>query len=159
MEPTASIRDLAPSKAPTLPPMGILTDFYAAPRALADGILDGTKTKGFPKFACKGLDPVKLESLEVIAAKLAKAKGKRGETDMLTDEAAEQWVLLVSPRLVGLLAKEPDVDALVEAWMKTPELRADKWTAKAATAVVEGLMKLAVAATKEKCDVLLWMSL
>jgi len=138
--------------------MGILTDFYVAPRSAADAILRG-KTAKLKRFEAKRIDPVKLASLEKVAAEALGGKGSPGETVLLTDEDAEQWVFLVSPSLVALLARAgAKTAAIAKSWAATPD-KSERWTAATAKQVLASLIALAVDATKTKRDLLLRMSL
>ena len=139
--------------------MGILTDFYAAPRASAEKILAGKAAK-LPKVTSKGIDEVKLTSLDAIARKQLSAKGKPGEATLLTDQDAEQWVFLVSPALVALLARAgAKAGAIAKAWAATEEMKRDGWSPAETKELVDQLVALAATATKTKVDMLLWMSL
>jgi hypothetical protein len=141
--------------------MGLLTDFFVAPRAKANQILDGSGTKGVRSVQLKGLDPVKLASLETILAKQQKRKSsKPGDLPMLTDEAAEQWMFLVPPSLVELLANVgKDAKTVATAWAKTPELKADHWSESVAARTIAELGALAAEAIAKKSDLLLRMSM
>jgi hypothetical protein len=139
--------------------MGLLTDFFVAPRALAGTLLDGSKTEGLPQLLLKGLDPVKLETLRAALAKHRRRKLKKEDLTLMTDEAAEQWVFLVPSSLVELLVEVGDQSAAVAAaWIKTDELKADRWTASVAAEIIAQLAALAAEAKAQKQDLLLRMS-
>jgi hypothetical protein len=139
--------------------MGILTDFYVASRSEADAILAG-KTAKLKKLESKSIDEVKLASLEKIAAKTFGKKVKAGDTKLLTDQENEQWVFLVSPSLVDLLAKAgEDTAAIAKAWAATEELKKDGWRLADVKKLVDALVVIAADAKKAKKDLLLWMSL
>jgi hypothetical protein len=61
-----------------------------------------------------------LESLEALLK-------SEGETTILTDQDAEQWVFLVSRSLVALLAKLEKVDPVAKKW--APDFKVDGWNA------------------------------
>jgi hypothetical protein len=135
--------------------MGILTDFYVAPRSAASDILAG-KTAKLKKLEGKEVDTLKLESLEKVVAKTLKAKVKAGNSKLLTDEDGEQWVFLVSPSLVDLLTKAGDkTAAIAKAW--APEL--EGWKQSDVKKLVDSLVVLAADAKKSGKDLLLWVSL
>ncbi|HEV7558365.1 MAG TPA: hypothetical protein VGO00_23005 [Kofleriaceae bacterium] len=136
--------------------MALITDFYVAPASEASKILDGTGTKNRSSYLTKSLDTVKLESLEKI---LAKRGSKLGGTKIVTDQEAEQWVFVVSPSLVALLAKLSDVDAVAKKWAATPELKADGFTVALAKQAIRKLATLAAEAATAKQQLLLMMSL
>jgi hypothetical protein len=139
--------------------MGILTDFYVASRSQADDVLAG-KTAKLKKLEGKSIDEVKLASLEKITAKTLGAKVKAGDTELLTDQEGEQWVFLVSPSLVDLLAKAgKDTAAIAKAWAATEELKNDGWRLADVKKLVDALVLLAADAKKSNKDLLLWMSL
>jgi hypothetical protein len=144
----------------TVAAMGLITDFYVAPRSAAQAILDGAQAQSFEVLQAKALDPVKLETLEEILIETLGTQGPPGETVMLTDEAAEAWVLLVSPSLVTLLAQAMGVVADVAArWAKTDEIDADESELPDVQSTVESLCAMAGKATAAKSDLLLHMSL
>jgi hypothetical protein len=130
----------------------VLTDFFVASASSAAKLLSGVGTKKLSRYETKGIDPTKLESLE----RLLKSEG---ETTMLTDEDAEQWVFLVSPSLVALLAKLDKVEPVAKKWAATAELKADRWTVEQAKKAISALVALAIEATAKKQDLLLRMSL
>lgn len=141
------------------PVMGILSDFYVAPRSAAQDVLAGNTSK-LKKLEGKSIDGVKLASLEKITAKTLGAKAKAGDTELLTDEEAEQWVFLVSPSLIPLLAKAgAKTAAIAKAWAATAEMKADGFTPGTAKKFLDDLVALAGIATKAKKDLLLKMSL
>jgi hypothetical protein len=140
--------------------MALLTDFYVAGRHEAASILDGTGIPGRPAARLKGLDPVKLSSLHRILAKHLGAEAGSIDATLLTDEAAEQWVLLVPEALVTLLAQSGTVqDAAAEEWTHTDELKADHWTVGTARTALGELAALATNARAVGSDVLMRMSL
>jgi hypothetical protein len=148
----------------------VLTDFFVASASSAAKLLSGVGTKKLSRYETKGIDPTKLESLE----RLLKSEG---ETTVLTDEDAEQWVFLVSPSLVALLAKLDKVEprstrekpsqmllralwrTVAKKWAATAELKADRWTVEQAKKAISALVALAIEATAKKQDLLLRMSL
>jgi hypothetical protein len=130
--------------------MAVLTDFFVAPASSAAKLLAGVGTKKLSHYETKSIDPSRLESLE----RLLKSEG---ETTILTDQDAEQWVFLVSPTLVALLAKLKKVDPVAKKW--APELKADGWTVAEAKQAISALVALAIEATAKKQDLLLRMSL
>ncbi|HEY2365781.1 MAG TPA: hypothetical protein VGH87_05310 [Polyangiaceae bacterium] len=139
--------------------MGMLTDFYVAPRSAAKDILAGKAAK-LKKLESKSIDEVKLASLEKITAKALGAKVKAGESKLLTDEDGEQWVFLVSPSLVDLLVKAGDETAsIAKAWAATEEAKRDGWRAADVKKLVDRLVELAADAKKSGKDLLLFMSL
>ena len=136
--------------------MALITDFYVAPASAAAKILDGTGTNKRSSYQTKSIDPLKLEMLENI---LAKRGAKIGDTAVVTDQDAEQWVAVVSPTLVALLAKLSDVDAAAKKWAAMPEMKADGVPLKRVKETLVKLVELAVEAATTKQQLLLLMSL
>jgi len=130
--------------------MALLTDFYVAPKSSAAKVLAGVGTKKLSRYETKCIDPTRLESLE----RLLKSEG---ETTILTAQDAEQWVFLVSPTLVALLAKLEKIDPVAKKW--APEFKADGWTVAQTKKAITALIALAIEATAKKQDLLLSMSL
>jgi len=130
--------------------MALITDFYVAPASSAAKVLAGVGTKKLSRYETKGILDTKLEALERLL------KGD-GETTLLTDQDAEQWVFRVSPSLVALLAKLKTVDPVAKKWAL--EFKADGWTVAQTKKALSALVKLAIEATATKQDLLLSMSL
>lgn len=140
--------------------MGLLTDFYVAPRAHANGILDGSKRKGAPGVEYKRVDTVKLDSLgRILAAELGREATKL-RFEMLTAEEADHWVFVVPAELVDLLAAaRASIAPAASAWAATAELKMDRFKLEDAKEVIASLAKLAMQAKNSKKDLLLYMSL
>jgi hypothetical protein len=140
--------------------MGLLTDFYVAPRTQARAILDDPEKGGFPCEQLKGIDPVKLESLGACLAKQLGRTASKDEALLLSDEDAEDSVFLVPPDIVALLADIGDGSAAAgAAWAQTEELKLDRWTAQLAADTIARLGKLATQARAHSVDLLLRISL
>ena len=140
--------------------MGLLTDFYVANRKDAPKVLAGSSAKRWPRAQLKRLDTVKLASLQGIMAKhLGRAPGAT-ESRLLTEEDAEQWVLLVPEALVTMLDEGAAVrDAVADEWALTDELKADRWTPETARCALVALADLAAKARRDRQDLLLRLSL
>jgi hypothetical protein len=138
--------------------MGMVTDFFAAPRSRAHAVLNGD-TSGLPALELSCVDPVKLASLERILGRTLRKGGRAGATEMLSQKDAGQWVLLVPASLVELLACAGDVALEVGTeWAATRELQADGWTEPDAREAVAALCQLASQAKSAHSDVLLRMA-
>src|SRR3954468_20325544 len=119
--------------------MAMLTDFVVAPVSSTAKVLAGTNKKTISHYQTRGIDPTRI-------AALGKLLNNEGETTLLTDEDAEQWVFRVSPSLVVLLANLDSIGATAKRW--NAAFKPDGWThamTKLALSVLVALSKNAVA--------------
>jgi hypothetical protein len=140
--------------------MGLLSDFYVARRENAKEVLAGNANKQWPRVELKGLDPVKLASLQrALAEHLGREPGET-TAKLLTDQDAEQWVLLVPEPLVEMLAEgERAHDAVAKAWVASGALELEGWTVATAKRTLATLARVAGKARASHTDLLLRLSM
>ncbi len=118
-------------------------------------------SKKFRSADIKGIETVKLGKLHAIVAK-KKYEDVSGDYDLAASGGDEgPFVVAIPSELVTALAKfdASDVKRVVAAWLKTEEMKRDKWKSPDALRVVRAMCDFARTATKDKMALFLWMSL
>lgn len=145
--------------------MGILTDAFVASASDLDALRPGVGGPAafFPTLQAKGMDPVKLASLEALLAPPAREWDEDG---LLAREWEEQWVYRLPASLAHALVALPadEIPRMAREWAATEEWRLDgvdltnDVSVEGLAALISGLRQLASQALQDRKDLYLWIS-